>query len=393
MMMFRLPAVTNRHIVFPPLMGFSAVMIVAAAPVSVLGSSLAVGIAGALIVLGARPVLGLVAGGLLLWGMFRPLQDFGPYGWLTALAYAAAALIPTRSPIILSSMAPSLWAAITAIGSVCLALAMHISRPFAFLAGSVAIVAALALGVVLARYNVRPKVRVVAGGADSLASMARDLLLGRIASGMLHDLSQPLNVISMANGNLGYIIERLDIAGERREQMIERTQRIAIHTDKAAQVLSLFRWFGRDGSRDQGRMTVGSALERAVAATRSDHRHGVVKVQISGDALDYPVLLRHGTVEMLVVAALLSAFSAFKGVEASHIAGSITLHASQTADGILVMLTCLDEDGKACATGEIDREMLWLVSEAARERGGHFRRISKRDQPLCIVIGFSRATI
>jgi len=248
------------------------------------------------------------------------------------------------------------------------------------------------LGAGLTRYLAFADARILAWGEDGLETTTRDLLLGRITSGMLHDLAQPLNVISMANGNLGYIAEHLDISAEQRLQMVERIRRISSNTESAAHILSLFRWFGRDDSTDHGLLSVRTALDHAIAVTRSNVRHGGVSIELRGNALDHLLPQRHGAVEMLVVAALLSAFGGFilSDGDQTKIQGTVILQAELTGAHVAITVHCADDKGAPRIVAEIDRATLWLVEQVGRENGISFRHVRRRGQPVCFSILVAR---
>ncbi|MBO9580465.1 MAG: hypothetical protein J7498_06200 [Sphingobium sp.] len=237
--------------------------------------------------------------------------------------------------------------------------------------------------------------RILAWGENGLETLTRNLLLGRITSGMLHDLAQPLNVTSMANGNLGYIVEHLDIPPDKREQMVERIRRIATSTESAAAILSLFRWFGRDNSIDHDELSVRSALERAIAVTKSNVRHGGVAVELQGNALDHLLPVRHGAVEMMAVAALLSVFGNFilSDGDRTKIHGTVRLDAELTSAHVLITVHSMDDQGQPCGASRIDRATLWLIEQIAIANGSVFRYLSYRKQTACFSILIARDDI
>jgi signal transduction histidine kinase len=245
---------------------------------------------------------------------------------------------------------------------------------------TVALLASFYLGANITRHVAMTNARLLVWGDEGLVAVTRDLLLGRVTSGMLHDLAQPLNVISMANGNLGYIAEHLEIEDEERRQLLERIERIAHHTQGAAAILSLFRWFGRDGSDDPAELTVRSALERAVAATRSNVRHHDVAVELQGNGLDYLLPTRHGSLEMIAVAALLCAFGSFIAPDGTKRRGKVLLHATLSPAHVLLSVQCADLDGHAIPGKHMDHATVWLVEQVAHEASGDFRPILRHDR-------------
>ena len=242
------------------------------------------------------------------------------------------------------------------------------------------------LGAGLARHLAMSDARLLSWDEQGLIPVTRDLLLGRLTDGMLHNLAQPLNVISMANGNIDYIVERLTLDPENRQQLAERIDRIASHTESAAEILALFRSLGRDtvdagdGRGQREPATIGRVLERAVAATRFTVRHHVA-IALSGNAIDHPVPGRQGTLEILGVAALLSAFGAFADRNGDKHRGTVVVRAELSPAHVVITVACVDdtETGRLCKV--LDAATLWLVEQVALEGGGDFHCVPHGGRP------------
>lgn len=211
-------------------------------------------------------------------------------------------------------------------------------------------------------------------GGARLLPVARHLLLGRLVSGMTHELSQSLNVIAMANGNLDYILDGLPMPDEPKAQVSSRTQRIAAHCHTAAQIISHFHMFGQDDNPDKGVMTVGSAIDRAIHTTRADFRPLGVTIETRGDARDLPAAGCHGAIEMITAALLLSVRQALAGHD--HGASSpIVIDAGMKDGRIVIALACDDAPGRS--PEGIDAVTTWLAGEITRERGGTLTSFAK----------------
>lgn len=216
-------------------------------------------------------------------------------------------------------------------------------------------------GVRLARGRGAP-----AGEAEP-ETLARNLLLGHMATGMLHDLAGPLNVIAMASGNLDYIVKQAQIDPESRQQLEDRIRRIAGQTEEAAAILMLFRHFGRDSQTDAPPVTIRAVLERALAATRSSLSHPGVGAELTGEALDYPVHRERGRLEMIAAAALLTGFAAYRQPEEKR-RGTVVLHAAQgRGDKVAIAMLCLDETGEPLAQPPLSSTMRWLLGQFTQE--------------------------
>ncbi|MBO9376748.1 hypothetical protein GG804_08215 [Sphingomonas histidinilytica] len=287
-------------LLFSVAFGLAALVIAARGDASLPSHLLIAAAAGALIGLGSR--LWMVSFGLamLAWAATH-LAASGPALWLASLSLILAAvprsLAISRPPIQALAALPLLIAigllptaqGLTGWAALLLALACVAATLY----GACLIAAVIVEGGGPATLPIR---------SDRVGAIARHFLLGRIAPGLSHDLGQSLNVIIMANSNIAYIVDQLDLSAEERSQLTARIARIGTHSDMAAGMLGLLRWFGRDDARDKGPMTVGSALERAIAAVRPQARAARMAIELRGDALDFPAAARQGAIEMIGVA-------------------------------------------------------------------------------------------
>ena len=362
--------------------------------------------AGALFVLHKTLKAALVTAALALGLYFLPQAAASPAYWTLLLLVGCAGFLP-RSLVSILLRAPR-WTWVVAL----LAATGNLIGVFLLkgtpqtLAIFTSSLSAAFLGAGLARHLAMVDARLLALGENGLVPVTRDLLLGRVTAGMLHDLAQPLNVISMANGNMRYIVEQLDIGEESRKQLLDRVARISSHTEAAAFILSLFRWFGRDGDKEHAALSVRSALERAVAATKSHVRHHGVSVEIDGNALEHLLPEHHGALEMMAVAALLNAFGSFIGPVSGPVngyanrhrgeqklKGTVLLRAAMTPAHVVVTVQCIDENGAPAPGRKLDHATLWLVEQVAIEAGGDFRSLQRTRQPTRFVIRLGRDDI
>jgi hypothetical protein len=226
-----------------------------------------------------------------------------------------------------------------------------------------------------------------------LTATTRYLLLGRIAGGMSHELSQALNVITMANGNLGYILDRVSLPEQQGRQLTERVRKIATHADAAGRILSLYRWFGQDGGRElNAEMTVGSALERAVGATRALARKSGVSIEMRGDGLNHPVPLRHGTIELMTAAALLEVLQRLAARPVgSAVPEPIVLEATRTQTDIEISVLCRTIQLPAAeASDDVARATYDLVAKLAASCRGELRRVGSEGYPVQFLLRLNR---
>lgn len=223
---------------------------------------------------------------------------------------------------------------------------------------------------------------------------ARELLMGRIVGGMLHDLAQPLNVVSMASSNLAHMIERLEIDEDSRRKLLERTRRISDQSDIAADIVALFRSLGRAArpgdlpEREGPAVTIGDALKRAIAVARSSlpQQFGIA---LSGRALALRIPGREGSLEILGLAALLSAFGAFTDPPRRPQGGSVQLRADKEGDLLVVTADCIDEGGEGLDCMPLDAATFQLLADVARRAGGDFCCLPSHQRPSRIVLSLA----
>ncbi len=347
--------------------------------------------AGVLFALGRRG-LALVAG----LGML-PALHFWPQTW-TAAGYwvllallAVAALLPRRLAMLFPRLPSGALAMclVAAVAGMCLALLYQ--GPWLAPAVAIASLCAVGVGAGWPHQSGRGVAISDGAGADNLEALTRDLLLGRMTVGMVHDLAQPLNVIVMAAGNLGYLVERVGIDDDSRKQLLDRSARISSQTEGAAAILGLFRHFGREGQED-GR-TIRNALERAIAATRSTHRHPGIAIELTGEALDYPVHRFHDRLEMMVAAALLGGFGAYLPPGGQKRDGTLILRAVSQSEGVEIALVCADEEGEPITGHGLDPTMHGLVQRLADGAGGEFHGPSSGDPFSQFTIRLARGIV
>lgn len=354
--------------------------------------------AGVLCVLRQRGAAATVALVMLTGMMLMPGLRVSVAAWtLTILMIGAAIASPRYAPRLLA-MPHWTWAASILLGTIGIVMSIELLPGPTSLGIVIASVCLAHLGAGVARRLAMSDAKLLSWGEEGLNAVTRDLLLGRITQGMLHDLAQPLNVISMANGNLGYIVEHLEVDEAIRQQLEDRIVRIGTHTEGAAAVLALFRTLGREVTNGKGeslpaildsRTDVRSALEHAVAATRSNVRHAI-DVSLTGDALDHKVPGRHGTLEMLCVAAMLSVHGAFVDEAGNRRNGRIELRAELEQQHVVVTVEGTDESGAPLPCSPLDAATQWLVEQVAREAGGEFRCEPRTNRPLRLLLRLAR---
>lgn len=372
----------------------AAILLGLAAARAPVAGMMAIGMAGMMHVMG-KQVLCLVMAALVAGLFLLPGAWGSPAYSATLVLMAVAAAIPRRLIPLLLRTPRWFWAVVVVFNTAlfCALVEIEPDAPALLPLLATACISSFAIGTSIARNLATTDARMLAWGDDNLGAVTRDLLLGRITSGMLHDLSQPLNVISMANGNMKHVIECLDIDAENRQQLLDRVDRIAGQTQGASDILGLFRSFGRNVEREISQQTVKAALERAVAASRSNIRHHGVTVEMCGNALSYALPQRNGALQMMAVGALLGAFATLRPSREKSRTGKVTINANLSPAHVVIGIQCFMPDGSPVRNLLLDNATLWLVEQVAYEARGSFQSVTHRKDGVCFLIRLGRDDI
>lgn len=165
--------------------------------------------------------------------------------------------------------------------------------------------------------------------------------LGEMATGMAHELNQPLNVIKLAAANLCEMARRGTLT---EEEWRKRMTRISNQADRAAKLISHLRIFGRAPAERATLFSIAEAVDGALSLIGAQIRnHGIsIKIEI---APDIPPVLGHAMLFEQVILNLLvnskDAIDHHKGMLKEH--GRIEISARRNDQTILI--TIIDNGG------------------------------------------------
>ncbi|TWT02621.1 ATP-binding protein [Reyranella sp. CPCC 100927] len=97
-----------------------------------------------------------------------------------------------------------------------------------------------------------------------LLQSSKLVTLGEMATGMAHELNQPLNAISLAAENLQHRLQRTDLPEDARDYLHARAERIAAQAVRAARIIDHMRVFGRGPSGDGEAFDIRDAVAGAL---------------------------------------------------------------------------------------------------------------------------------
>lgn len=119
---------------------------------------------------------------------------------------------------------------------------------------------------------------------DELAHTARLVTLGELASGIAHEINQPLAaVVNYANASQRYL-QTLGSNPAAVERVAQGLERINLHANHAAQVIKRLRGFLRKGRRNLQALDITEVARQAVSlcAWEARERHVTIELQLPG---------------------------------------------------------------------------------------------------------------
>lgn len=152
---------------------------------------------------------------------------------------------------------------------------------------------------------------------------AKMATLGELATGLLHEINQPLNVIRMATVNT---IKRVENGLAEADYLLEKLRRIEAQTDRVARLVDHMRVFGRRSEVEREWFPAWAAVTAAVALLDEGLRGKGVSVQVSVPDEQPQVLGHQDQLEQVLINLLVNARDALLGLGRRDAA--ISLHQS-----------------------------------------------------------------
>ena len=144
--------------------------------------------------------------------------------------------------------------------------------------------------------------------AERLSTSARLITLGEMATGLAHELNQPLNTIRIAAENAAIAIEDLSIDEESRAYLSKRLARICDQTDRASLIIDHMRIFGRRPEHLPEHFEISEAVEGAMTILRPELRVAGIDLLVGHQDSECPPLHGHRLLlEQVIVNLVLNA--------------------------------------------------------------------------------------
>ncbi|SOD97180.1 PhnD/SsuA/transferrin family substrate-binding protein [Caenispirillum bisanense] len=169
-----------------------------------------------------------------------------------------------------------------------------------------------------------------------LAHVSRQSTMGELASGLAHEINQPLAAITnYANG----CIRRLEVDAGNAE-ILEAIRQIVRQAQRAAGIIQNIRAFLRKGEESRRPLDVNTVLRDAAALLAAETRHARVAVALDlGDGLP-PVLADRIQLEQVVVNLMRNAVEAMQAVPPDE--RRLTLRTAAEDGGTAVLVAVRD---------------------------------------------------
>ena len=187
---------------------------------------------------------------------------------------------------------------------------------------------------------------------DEMAHTARLVTLGELASGIAHEINQPLAaVVNYANASQRYL-QTLDSNPVAVERVAQGLERINLHANHAAEVIKRLRGFLRKGRRNLQALDISEVARQAVSlcAWEAGERHVTIEQQLP-DSLP-PVYADRVLLEQVLLNLLRNAIDA-NNEQLPGQPSRIILQA-QVKDGATLQISVQDQ-GPGVSAGQLEQ--------------------------------------
>lgn len=182
----------------------------------------------------------------------------------------------------------------------------------------------------------------------ALAQSAKLITLGEMATGMAHELNQPLNVIKMAAQITQLELDEATAAGGAAaalpvDDLRRGLQQIATQVDRAASIIAHMRIFGRAPAGEAQRIDAAQICRDAVSLVGEQLRSSGIAIMVEDPGEELPVRAHRILIEQVIVNLAMNARDAILGDGRS--AGTVRVRPQRAADGKVAILVSDDGPG------------------------------------------------
>ena len=190
----------------------------------------------------------------------------------------------------------------------------------------------------------------------ALAQSAKLITLGEMATGMAHELNQPLNVIKMAAQSTRLELDEAmatatatvtPAAGAAATLPVDYLRRglqqIETQVDRAASIIAHMRIFGRAPSGEAQRIDAAQVCRDAVSLLREQLRSSGIAITVDDPGEELPVRVHRILIEQVIVNLAMNARDAIVGD--GRASGSVRVRPQRAADGKVAIVVSDDGPG------------------------------------------------
>jgi two-component system sensor kinase FixL len=170
---------------------------------------------------------------------------------------------------------------------------------------------------------------------DELAHVARLGTVGELATGIAHEINQPLTAISSYAQACRFMLERGEASPER---LSETLQKISDSARRAGEVIQHLRGFLRKRESERTRVTAEDLVRGVAQLVGVDARFHDIGLELALGAETSPVVVDRVQLQQVLLNLLLNALDAMEGVDG----GRITVQVAQ-ASALEVLISVRDQ--------------------------------------------------
>lgn len=150
---------------------------------------------------------------------------------------------------------------------------------------------------------------------EEMAHVLRQVMLGELASGLAHELNQPLTAIA---NYAGACLRRVGRAGISREDLIETLSQVASQSERAGQIIRRMRAFVRRGEPHRTSAEVNHMVRESIRFMQTEFTENKIALELCLANEPIHVMADHIQIEQVILNLLRNACDAVQGMEESR---------------------------------------------------------------------------
>ena len=179
-----------------------------------------------------------------------------------------------------------------------------------------------------------------------LLQSAKMATLGEMATGVAHELNQPLNNIGLLASRLQLRVSKVDLPDDERSFAKEKLSKITKQIARAGRIIEHLRTFGRPSQFKQGQVDAAHAVGAVFDLLKEQLASHGVEVVLDLDKIP-PVHADEGQLEQVLINLVINARDALEAKADTATPGRLTVSASRGtfADGSPAVVIAVEDNG------------------------------------------------